>query len=142
MIQRLRLPPEGGLNVIVARAEEVYGKPLVIEAVTDDKLRRLTGLFRDTETKGHIWYRLADAEVYQIHCVLHEIGHAVFKHTDCVLLRRLGVAIDDEAFRGANILRGRGLVNDPSELVAELFALELMRTMLETRLAPGEEEFG
>lgn len=142
MIQRLNLPAVASLNVIVARAEQVYGKRLVIEAVTDERLRRLTGLFCDTETEGHIWYRLNDAEIYQIHCVFHEIGHAVFKHTDCVLLRELGVAMDDDAFLGANILRGRGLVHDPSELVAELFAHEMMRTLLSTRLAPGETEFG
>ena len=144
MFKRLGLEEGASVGTILRHAEREYGKPITLQALPDDSLGPLTGLFRDTPDRGYISFRQSDPLSYQLHCIFHELGHAVFRHSDCELLRQGGFNLSEAGGLGPDLLnaRARGLVRDPSELVAEEFAYTLMRWLLKSRLDREEDVFG
>lgn len=144
MIDRLGLEPGMSLKGIVDRVAAVYRKPIVLQAVSDDRLRQLTGLFRDTPSRGYVSFRLTDPLSYQLHCICHELGHACFHHEDCDVLRGADIDLTDGGTLGEAVIKaqGRGLTRSRSEIVAEEFAYRLMTWLLGTDLQAEESVFG
>lgn len=144
MFERLALSPGMSLKDIIDSVVAIYGKPIVLQAVSDDRLRQLTGLFRDTPTRGYVSYRLSDPLSYQLHSICHELGHACFHHEDCDVLRDAEVDLTDGGTLGEMVLKaqGRGLTHNRAEVVAEEFAHQLMTRLLGTDLGGEEGVFG
>lgn len=142
MVNRLAPAPRTPLAVIIGNAEKVYGKPISLQAVAGDQLGKLTGLLRETPEEGIISYRLEDPVSYQLHCVCHEIGHAVFKHEDCTALHEFRGSLHDGDDVRTLVIRGRGAVSDPDEIVAEEFAYRLIRRLLRYEPEPEDGIFG
>lgn len=144
MIERLALEPGMTIKEVVDSVAAVYQKPIVLHAVSDDRLRHLTGLFRDTPSRGYVSFRLTDPLSYQLHCICHELGHAAFRHEDCDVLRGTGIDLTDGGTLGEQVIgaRGRGLTRSRSELVAEEFAYRLMTHLLGAELETEEDVFG
>ncbi|MEW5093670.1 hypothetical protein [Clavibacter michiganensis] len=144
MIERLALEPGMSIKEIVERVAVIYRKPIVLRAVSDDRLRQLTGLFVDTPSRGYVSFRLTDPLSYQLHCISHELGHACFRHEDCDVLRGSDIDLTDGGTLGEKVIgaRARGLTRNRSELVAEEFAYRLMTHLLGADLEPEEGVFG
>lgn len=144
MIDRLTLEPGMSLKDIVERVAEIYRKPIVLQAVSDDRLRQLTGLFRDTPSRGYVSFRQSDPLSYQLHCICHELGHACFNHEDCDVLRGTSMDLTDGGTLGERVIkaRGRGITRSRSEVIAEEFAYRLMTWLLGTDLQAEESVFG
>lgn len=144
MFERLDLSSGMSLKEIIDGVVGIYGKPIVLQAVSDDRLRQLTGLFRDTPSRGYVSYRLSDPLSYQLHSICHELGHACFHHEDCDVLRDAEVDLTDGGTLGEMVLkaRGRGLTYNRAEVVAEEFAHQLMTRLLGTDLRGEEGVFG
>lgn len=144
MIDRLSLEPGMSIKEVVDSVSAVYRKPIVLHAVSDDRLRQLTGLFRDTPSRGYVSFRLSDPLSYQLHCICHELGHAAFQHEDCDVLRGADIDLTDGGTLGEQVInaRGRGLTRSVSELVAEEFAYRLMTHLLGAELETEEDVFG
>lgn len=142
MVERLAPTPQTSITGILRNAEMVYGKPLYLQACRTDQLRGLTGLFRDTPEGGYISYRQDDPVTYQLHCICHELAHVVFVHEDCNVLRASGLADEQADALNTLVIRGRGAVSDPEELVAEEFAYRLMQRLLRTHLSEEDSIFG
>jgi hypothetical protein len=144
MIDRLALEQGMSIKEVVDKVAEIYRKPIVLHAVSDDRLRQLTGLFRDTPSRGYVSFRLSDPLSYQLHCICHELGHACFQHEDCDVLRGTDIDLTDGGTLGERVIaaRGRGLTRSRSELVAEEFAYRLMTHLLGAELETEEDVFG
>ncbi len=144
MIDRLDLEPGMSIKEVVDSVSAIYRKPIVLHAVSDNRLRQLTGLFRDTPTRGYVSFRLSDPLSYQLHCICHALGHAAFQHEDCEVLRGTGIDLTDGGTLGERVIgaRGRGLTRSVSELVAEEFAYRLMTHLLGAELEAEEDVFG
>ncbi|WP_434181494.1 hypothetical protein RI685_16300 (plasmid) [Clavibacter michiganensis] len=144
MIDRLALEPGMSITEVVDSVSAIYRKPIVLHAVSDTRLRQLTGLFRDTPSRGYVSFRLSDPLSYQLHCICHELGHAAFQHENCDVLRGTGIDLTDGGTLGERVIgaRGRGLTRSVSERVAEEFAYRLMTHLLGSGRQTEEDVFG
>lgn len=142
MVERLAPRSRTSITGILRNAEKIYGKPLHLQAYRADRLRGLTGLFRDTPEAGYIAYRQDDPVTYQLHCICHELAHVVFVHEDCHVLRGSELAGAQADALNTLVIRGRGAVSDPEELVAEEFAYRLMQRLLRTEFSEEDDIFG
>jgi hypothetical protein len=142
MVDRLAPHAHTTVTGILRRAEEIYGKPLYLQAFPAGRLKGLTGLFRDTPEGGYISYRQDDPVTYQLHCICHELAHVVFVHEDCHVARESAVSGEVTDALNTLVIRGRGAVTDPEELVAEDFAYRLMQRLLRTELSEEDGIFG
>ena len=142
MVDRLAPNAHANITGIIERASTIYGKRIHLQAVPIGRLHGLTGLFRDTPSGGYISYRIGDPVTYQLHCICHELAHAVFEHDDCQVVREKGIDLEIADALNNLVIRGRGAVTDPAELVAEEFAYRLMQRLLRTEPSAEDGIFG
>ena len=83
IVESLGLDFGSGLEEIAAAVAGLYGKRLVFEGLEDSGWGALTGMWVDQPHQGLIFYRKADPEAYQVHCILHEFGHVLLGQYWC-----------------------------------------------------------
>ncbi len=120
------------LKEIIAGVANKYDKSLILQAVGDNELTTITGLWVETNETGYVFFRAADPAVYQIHSMFHEFGHILGKHQGCDVLS----VVDSTTLRstglGKQIRRAhaRGALQNEDEAFAEEIAYKLAHLIL------------
>ncbi|MBN9633270.1 MAG: hypothetical protein J0I18_22145 [Actinobacteria bacterium] len=148
----LDLTPDADLSYVIRRAEERIGKPIRIEPVGNEKWETLTALLVETDDSANILIRHDDSEIYQNHCILHELAHIIYNHPGCRTAKATAPAMVHSDF--SDKVRGRILALESGELTevegasaiiegeAESLAYLLARRLLRPRHQADERIFG
>lgn len=148
----LDLAPDADLAYVVQRASEQLGKPIRIEAVGNEKWETLTALLVETDESANILIRHDDSQLYQNHCILHELAHIVYNHPGCRTAKATAPAMAHSDF--SDKVRGRILALESGGLTeiegasaiiegeAESLAYLLARRLLRPRHQADERVFG
>jgi hypothetical protein len=148
----LDLAPDTDLAYVVRRASEQLGKPIRIEAVGNEKWETLTALLVETDASANILIRHDDSQLYQNHCILHELAHIIYNHPGCRTAKATAPAIAHSDF--SDKVRGRILalqaggfseIEGASAVIegeAESLAYLLARRLLRPRHQADERVFG
>jgi hypothetical protein len=137
------------LSEVISRVEELYGKPIRIEAIGDSAWKMITGLWLDCKDYGRILVRSTDPAIYQTHCILHELGHITLNHSACsAFAGEISPQKHDKHARPQAIrVRARLLEAGEQEAAAEEAAAEeiayiLAKHLIRPRTAADESVFG
>lgn len=148
----LDLTPDADLAYVIRRAEERIGKPIRIEPVGNEKWETLTALLVETDESANILIRHDDSEIYQNHCILHELAHIIYNHPGCRTAKATAPAMAHSDF--SDKVRGRILALESGEATevegasaiiegeAESLAYLLARRLLRPRHQADERTFG
>lgn len=136
----------GGATVesIAGRVSALTGYSIEIDPLGDRDWERVTGLVvMDVEDRrARILVRRSDPRWYQLHVVLHELGHLLYGHTGCAALP---LAFDDLPHkRGVQVLARGSLTDEPyatQEREAEALSHQLSEFVLAPRFADDEARF-
>jgi len=124
------------------------GKPIRVERIGDEQWEKLTGLLVDTPGLARILVRKTDPLIYQMHCILHEVGHLLHRHASCH-----AIALLDPVKNNAGdfaLVRGRLIEAEPgphdAPAVEEYEAERTAHLLAQALLAPldvgAERTFG
>ena len=131
LVNLLNCPPAPTFEMIKDSVAERHGKEIVLHPVEDLELQNMTGLWIETEQTSHVFYRLADPMIYQLHSIFHEFGHILADHGACSVLSAVG-DLSRVKPSGSMIqrARARGLTDDDAEQFAEDIAYALSQNLL------------
>lgn len=132
LVRSLECPPGASMEYIQARVAAVHQKDVVLQAVNDDDLSTITGLWVETDLASHVFFRAKDPIIYQAHSIFHEFGHIIADHTTCGVLDFIDNAALGTSSLGGQIqrARARGFRHDEAENLAEEIAYALSRVVL------------
>ncbi len=129
------LPDEPVPSDLVSAVERAVGKSIVVERVGDSSWGALTGLLLETPKGVRILVRECDPPIYQLHCLLHELGHLVLQHADCASVHSERAVEEDVVLARGRLLADRSSAAE--ELAAEAVAFRLAgRLLVKARSAP------
>lgn len=140
-------PRDANLTDVIERVAELHGKPIRVEPVGDEEWETLTGLWVEHAHVARILVRATDTQLYQTHCVLHELGHILLRHPGCRTQKVAAIALEHAA--DLDGFRGRLLSSsDPADAMnaviegeAEHLAHLLARSLFRPRNAADERKF-
>ncbi|MBF4632693.1 hypothetical protein ITJ42_15850 [Clavibacter michiganensis subsp. phaseoli] len=134
---------------LVEIVSRISGKPVLIERLGDERWERLTALWLAYPDQDVVLVRSTDSQLYQTHCVLHELAHIVYEHPGC---SDFATPDDVTAFvQGGYTVRGRRIEPDAARVTshhdtcegeAESLARLLGRSLLRPRYLADEQAFG
>lgn len=145
LIAELVRMEDATVESIVGQVATLTGYFIEVEPLGDKDWEKVTGLVVvDAEnTHARILVRRSDPRWYQLHVVLHELGHLLYGHTGCAALP---VAFDDlPQKQGVQVLARGVLTEEPyaaQEREAEELSHQLSEFVLAPRFAADEVRFG
>jgi len=144
VVDSLGIGRHASFDEVIDAVSTVCGKRLRLEPVDDATLAQLTGLWIETNDASYVFFRSTDPLVYKMHSIFHEFGHILLDHDGCELTATLsGVSLTANGL-GGEIMRakGRGLLDDRSEQLAEMIAYALSQKILSGTRDSEQEIFG
>lgn len=148
LLEALLSQKELTLESLMNSVSRFIGKPIRVERIGDEQWEKLTGLLVDTPGLARILVRATDPLIYQMHCILHEVGHLLHRHASC---HAIGLLEPARSHAGEfAIVRGRLIESEPGasdaaaleEHEAERTAHLLAQALLAPLDARAERTFG
>jgi hypothetical protein len=141
VVRELPVPVPFDLEVFCAELGQQLGRPLVVSAWDDDRMRRRApcGLVARTAEMDLIHYDASTSELHGRHSVFHEVGHILADHRPVAgaPAESVGALLPDLDPSAINVVLARGVYDSPDEEEADLIA-----TLLGLRVdavSPGDD---